>query len=139
MQPARPVKGRGAPNAVQEPMVVVEQLAPLNASIKVFVPSMLLPPAAISATSIETDVHPAGVANEYQTSYFVPAHEPAMPELVALNRVPDVFTQVVAGVNGVGVAQSSDWATKNFEPKMNRKNNMPVRAVVIGDMVSQGF
>ena len=139
VEAVKPVKVRVVPSDVQDPMVLVEQLAPLNASTKVLVPSILLPPAAISATSISTDVQPAGVVNVYHTSYLVPAHEPVIPELVARYKVPDVFTQVVPGVNEVGVAQSSDCANKNFEPKMNRKNNMPVRAVVIGDMVSQGF
>lgn len=136
---AKPVNVNVVPMGVQVPTGVVEQFAPLNASINVLVASILLPPAAISATSISTDVQPAGVVNVYHTSYLVPAQEPVIPELVALNRVPDVFTQVVAGVNEVGVAQSSDWANKILELRMNRKNSMPVRAVVVGDMVSQGF
>ena len=122
-------------------MGVVEQLRPLNASIKVFVASMLLPPAAISATSISTDVHPAGVTNVYHTSYLVPAHEPAIPELVALNKVLDVFTQVVLGVRDVGVEQSSNCANEIVDNKIKTKSNVPVRAVivVIGGMVLLGF
>ena len=98
------------------------------------------PPAAISATSIFTEVQPEGVVNVYQTSYFVPAHEPAMPELVALYNVLDVVTQLLFGVSEMGAEQSSDCcANENFEPIIKRNNNMPVRAVVIGDMVFQGF
>ena len=118
---------------------VVPQLGPLKTSIKVVVILKLLPPAAISSIRMSTELHPAGVVKVYHTSYLVPVQEPVIPELVALNRVPDVFAQVVAGVNDVGVAQSSDWANKILELRMNRKNSMPVRAVVIGDMVSQGF
>jgi len=121
-------------------MVVVEQLAPLNASIKVLVPSILLPPAAISATSMLTDEQPAGVVNVYHTSYLVPAQDPAIPELVALNKVPDVFTQVVLGVRDVGVAQSSNCAKEIVDNKIQMNTSVPVRAiVVIGDMVLQGF
>jgi hypothetical protein len=93
---------------VHELIEVVPQLGPLKASIKVLLVVKLLPPAAISAISIFTEVQPAGVVNVYHTSYLVLAHEPVIPELVALNRVPDVFIQVVAGVKRLGVKQSSD-------------------------------
>jgi len=98
----------------------------------------LLPPAAISAISIFTDVQLAGVVNVYHTSYLVPAHEPVIPELVALNKVPDVFTQVVPGVRVTGVAQSSDCcASNNLVSKMNT-NDRRVRAVACG-MALKGF
>ena len=100
---------------------------------------MLLPPAGMSATSMLTDVQPAGVANVYQTSYLVPAQEPAIPELVALNKVPDVLTQVVLGVSDVGVAQLSNCAKEIVDNKSKTNNSVPVRAVVVGDMVLQGF
>jgi hypothetical protein len=119
-------------------MVVVEQLAPLNASIKVLVPSMLLPPAAISATSMLTDVQPTGVANVYHTSYLVPAQDPAIPELVALNNVPGVFTHVVPGVSVEGKLQSSDCANKKFDNVIKQIAKMLVRAFV-GDMIFLGF
>jgi hypothetical protein len=128
------------PIAVHELIGVVPQLGPLNASINVLADVRLLPPAAISVTSIFTEVQPEGVVNVYQTSYFVPAHEPAMPELVALNNVLDVVTQLLFGVSEIGAEQSSDCcANENFEPIIKRNIKMPVRAVVIGDMVSQGF
>ena len=94
--------------AVHELIDVVPQSGPLNASIKVLLAVRLLPPAATSAISIFTEVQLAGVVNVYHTSYLVPAHEPVIPELVALNKVPDVLTQVLPGVRVVGVAQSSD-------------------------------
>ena len=97
----------------------------------------LFPPALIGVTSILTELQPAGVVNVYQTSYLVPAHEPAIPELVALNKVPDVFTQLVFGVSDVGVEQSSDCADEIFENKIKAINAVVVR--VIGDMVLQGF
>lgn len=123
---------------MQELIEVVPQLGPLKASIKVLVVVKLLPPAAISAISIFTDVQPAGVVNVYHTSYLVPAHEPAMPELEALNSVPDVFVQVVPGVRRLGVKQSSDCAKEVFENKIKAMNATVVR-VAIGDMVLQGF
>jgi hypothetical protein len=89
-------------------MGVVEQFTPVKASIKVLLASILLPPAAISATSMFTDVQPEGVLNEYHTSYLVPAQDPVIPELVALNKVPEVFTQELPGVRDVGELQSSD-------------------------------
>ena len=70
----------------------------------------------------------------YQTSYLVPAQDPAIPELVALNKVPDVFTQVLPGVRDVGVEQSSDCAKSMFEINARKNANIPVRAVA-GDMV----
>src|SRR6188474_1087561 len=100
---------------------------------------MLLPPAGISAKLISTDVQPAGVVKVYHTSYLVPAQEPAIPELVALNKVPDVLTQVVLGVRDVGVAQLSNCAKEIVDNKIKANTSAPVRAVVIGDMVFQGF
>lgn len=139
MEPVKPVSVNVVPIGVHVLMEVVPQLGPLNASIYVLVASILLPPAAIAATSIFTDVQPAGVVNVYHTSYLVPAQPPLIPELVALNRLPAVFTHVEPGVRDVGAAQSSDWADKNFEPRINNKNRMPVRAVVIGDIGFSGF
>lgn len=134
---ARLANVKVVPIAEQEPMGVVEQLAPLNASIKVLAVVRLLPPAAISAKSIFTAVQPDGVVNEYQTSYLVPAQDPAIPELVALNKVPDVFTQAVPGVREVGVEQSSDCPNEILENKIKAHNAVMVR--VVGDMVLQGF
>jgi hypothetical protein len=114
---------------VQELIEVVPQLGPSNASMNVLLAVRLLPPAAISAMSIFTDVQPLGVVNVYHTSYFVPAHDPAMPELVALYRVPDEFTQLVPGVRDVGVEQSSDCAHKNCETEIEINNRKAVRAV----------
>ena len=85
-----------------------------------------------------TDVHPAGVVNVYHTSYLVPAHDPAIPELVALNKVPVVFTQVVPGVSGEGELQSSDCANKNFDIVIKQIVKMLVRAFD-SDMVFLGF
>jgi hypothetical protein len=111
-------------------------LAPLNACTKVFVPSILLPPAAISVTSILTDVQPAGVVKLYHTSYVVP-QVLGIPELVARYRVPEVLLQVVAGVRGVGLAQLSDWA-KSLRGRLRKTkaahSNAMVRWVV-GRMV----
>ena len=56
------------PIGVHDPKRAGEQLAPLNASIKVFVLSILLPPAGREATSISIVVQLTGVAKEYQTS-----------------------------------------------------------------------
>jgi hypothetical protein len=123
---------------VQELIEVVPQLGPLKASIKVLVVVKLLPPAAISAISILTEAQPAGVVNVYHTSYLIPAHEPVIAELVALNRVPDVFVQLVPGVRRLGVKQSSDWANETLENKIKAINATVVRAVV-GSMVFQGF
>lgn len=123
---------------MQELIEVVPQLGPLKASIKVLLVVKLLPPAAISAISIFTEVQPAGVVNVYHTSYLVPAHEPAIPELVALNRVPDVVVQVALGVRRPGVKQSSDCAKELFENRIKAINATVVRAE-IGDMVLQGF
>ena len=123
---------------MQELLEVVPQLGPSKASIKVLLVVKLLPPAAMSAISIFTEVQPAGVVNVYHTSYLVPAHEPAIPELVALNKVPEVFVQVVPGVRRLGVKQSSDWANVVFENKVKAINATVVR-VVVGDMVLQGF
>jgi|SRR5688572_33039928 len=121
-------------------MGVVEQLRPLNASIKVLVASILLPPAATSATSMLTDEQPAGVLNVNQTSYLVPAHDPAIPELVALNKEACVVTQVVFGVRDVGFAQLSNWAKVIVDNKIKAKSSVPVRAVVVnGGMVLLGF
>ena len=83
-------------------------------------------------------MQPAGVVNEYHTSYLVPAHDPVIPELVALNKVPDVFTQLVPGVRDDGVEQSSDCANEIFENKIKAINAVVVRAVS-GSMVFQGF
>ena len=125
------------PIAVHELIEVVPQLGPLKASIKVLPVVKLLPPAGISAISISTEVQPAGVVNVYHTSYLVPAHEPAIPELVALNKVPGVFTQLVPGVREVGVKQSSDCANEVLENKIKANNAAAV--LVIGSMVLQGF
>jgi len=101
---------------------------------------MLLPPAATSATSILTDVQPAGVVNVYQTSYLIPAHDPAIPELVALNKEACVVMQVVFGVRDVGDAQSSNCAKEVADNKIKANSTVPVRAaLVIGDMVLLGF
>ena len=63
-----------------------------------------------------------------------------MPELVALYKVLDVVTQLVFGVSKKGAEQSSDCcANEGLKPKINRRIKMPVRAVVIGDMVFLGF
>jgi hypothetical protein len=97
----------------------------------------LLPPAGISAISIFTEVQLAGVVNVYHTSYLVPVHEPAIPELVALYNVPDVLTQVVPGVRVVGVAQSSDCASNNLVSK-TKANNRAVRAAACC-MALKGF
>ena len=105
-----------------------------NNSINVFDVFRLLP---VGVTNMSIEVIPAGTVNVYQTSYLVPAHEPAIPELVALNKVPDVFTQLVFGVSDVGVEQSSDCADEIFENKIKAINAVVVR--VIGDMVLQGF
>ena len=137
MEGFKPVRESVVPIAVHEPIEVVPQLGPLKTSIKVLLAVKLLPPAAISAISISTAEQFAGVVNVYQTSYLVPAHEPAIPELVALNKVPDVFTQLVFGVSDVGVEQSSDCADEIFENKIKAINAVVVR--VIGDMVLQGF
>jgi hypothetical protein len=110
------------PIAVHELIEVVPQLGPLKTSIKVLLVVKLLPPAGISAISILTELTFAGVVNIYQTSYFVPAHEPAIAELVALNKVPDVFTQPVPGVSVVGNEQSSDCANKLKETKIKKSN-----------------
>lgn len=126
------------PIAVHELIEVVPQLGPLNASIKVLVASMLLPPAAMSATFILTDVQPAGVVKVYHTSYLVPAQAPAIPELVALNNVPDTFVQVEFGVSEVGVLQSSDCAFNMFDKIIKQIVKMLVRALV-SDMVFLGF
>jgi hypothetical protein len=127
------------PIAVHELIDVVPQLGPLNASINVLADVRLLPPAAISATSIFTEVQPEGVVNVYQTSYFVPAHEPAIPELVALYNVLDVVTQLLLGVSEMGAEQSSDCcANEIFENKITAINAVVVRAVS-GSMVFQGF
>jgi hypothetical protein len=123
---------------VQELIEVVPQFGPLKASIKVLLVVKLLPPAAISAISISTEVHPAGVVNVYHTSYLVPVHDPVIPELVALNRVPVVFTQVVPGVSDEGELQSSDCANKNFDIVIKQNVKMLVRAF-FSDMVLQGF
>lgn len=89
---------------------------------------------------MSTAVQPAGVVNVYHTSYFVPEQAPVMAELVALYNVPVVFTQLLFGVMEMGAEQSSDcWADENFEPIIKSNSKMPVRAVVVGDMVSQGF
>jgi hypothetical protein len=128
------------PIAVHELNEVVPQLVPLKASINVLLVVKLFPPAAIDAISILTDVQPAGVVKVYHTSYIVPAHDPAMPELVARYKVPVVFTQVVPGVRDVGVAQLSDCAINIFETIVKIKTSTPVRVVlVIGSMVFQGF
>ena len=103
-------------------------------------PSILLPPAATSAASMLTDVQPAGVAKVYQTSYLVPAQDPVIPELVALNKEACVVTQVVFGVRDVGVEQLSNCAKEIVDNKIKANSTVPVRAVlVIGDMVLQGF
>lgn len=89
---------------------------------------------------MSTAVQPAGVVNVYHTSYFVPAQEPVMAELVALYKVPVEATQVLFGVIEMGAEQSSDCCAKeNVEPIKKNNSSMPVRAVVIGDMVFQGF
>jgi hypothetical protein len=128
--------------ATHELIEVVLQLGPLNASIKALAVVKLLPPAAISVMTISTAVQPAGVVKVYHRSYLVPVQAPVIPELVARYKVPDVVTHVVFGVSEAGAAQSSfdaGCANKNFEPIIDRKNRMPVRAAVIGDMVFQGF
>ena len=125
------------PIGVHELIDVVPQLGPLNASIYVLSEVRLLPPAGISAISMFTEVQLAGVVNVYHTSYLVPVHEPVIPELVALNKVPDVLTQVVPGVSVVGVAQSSDCASNNLASK-TKANDRTVRAVASG-MALKGF
>jgi len=99
----------------------------------------LLPPAGISAISISTEVQLAGVVNVYHTSYLVPVHEPAIPELVALNKVLVVLTQVVPGVRVTGVAQSSDCvcASNNLVNRINA-NDRTVRAAACC-MALKGF
>jgi hypothetical protein len=136
----RPVNERVVPIATQELIAVLPQFGPLNASTKALLVVKLLPPAARSLIRMSTAVQPAGVVNVYQTSYFVPVQEPLIPELVARYKVPDVATHVVFGVIEMGAKQSSDCcANENFEPIVKISSSMPVRAVVIGDMVSQGF
>ena len=137
MEGFKPVRESVVPIAIHELIEVVPQLGPLKASIKVLPVVKLLPPAAISAISILTAEQFAGVVNVYHTSYLVPAHEPTIPELVALNRVPDVFVQLVPGVRRLGVKQSSDCANEILENKIRANNAVVV--LVIGDMVVQGF
>jgi hypothetical protein len=134
----KPATESVVPIAVHELFEVVPQLGPSKTSIKVLLVVKLLPPAAISAISILTAEQFAGVVNVYHTSYLVPAQEPAIPELVALNKVPDVFTQVVPGVRDVGVEQSSDCAVKSFDKVIKQIVKMLVRAF-LGSMVFQGF
>lgn len=126
------------PIAVHELIEVVPQLGPLKASINVLLVVKLLPPAAISVISILTAVQPAGVVKIYQTSYMVPAHEPAIPELVARYSVPEVLAQVVPGVKVVGAEQSSDCANEMVENKI-RVNKPKVVRAVDDNMVFPGF
>ena len=131
MEGLNPVKVSVVPMGVQVLIDVAPQLGPLNASIYVLSEVRLLPPAGISAISIFTDVQLAGVVNVYHTSYLVPVHEPAIPELVALYNVLVVLAQVVPGVRVTGVAQSSDCvcASNNLVRKTNANNRTVVRAV----------
>ena len=129
MEGLNPVKVSVVPMGVHALIDVVPQLGPLNASIYVLAEVRLLPPAAISAISIFTEVQLAGVANVYHTSYLVPVHEPAIPELVALNNVLVVLTQVVPGVRVTGVAQSSDCCASNNLVNTMKANDRTVRAV----------
>ena len=122
------------PIGVHELIDEVPQLGPLNTSIKVLLAVRLFPPADIAAISISTEVHPAGVVNVYHTSYLVPVHDPVIPELVALYKVPVVFTQVVPGVSDEGELQSSDCANKIFDIVIKQSVKMLVRAFV-SDMV----
>jgi hypothetical protein len=126
------------PIAVHELFDVVPQLGPSKTSMKVLAAVRLFPPADMAAISISTEVQPAGVVNVYHTSYIVPAQEPAIPELVALNNVPDVFEQLVPGVRVVGVEQSSDCANKSFETIVKMNTNVVIRAVAC-NMVLKGF
>ena len=140
MDGVNPVKERVVPIATHELIEVVPQSGPLKASIKALLVVKLLPPAGTSLIRMSTAVQPAGVVNVYHTSYFVPAQEPVMAELVALNKVPVDAIQVLFGVIEMGAEQSSDCcANEDFEPIIKKNSSMPVRAVVIGDMVFQGF
>jgi hypothetical protein len=119
-------------------MEVAEQLAPLKASTKVFVFVRLLPPAAISATSILTEVQAAGVVKLYQTSYVTP-QELVMPELVAKYNVPVTgLLQLVAGVSADGLEQSSDCARMVFDTKIEITNKVVVRSAAC-NMVYQDY
>jgi len=117
---------------------VVPQLVPLKTSMNVLVASRLLPPADIAAISMLMELQPAGVVNVYHTSYLVPAQAPVIPELVALYKVPDVFTQEEPGVRVEGELQSSDCAAISFDKVKKQIVKMLVRAFV-SDMVFQGF
>jgi hypothetical protein len=61
-----------------------------------------------------------------------------IPELVARYKVPGMLLQVVAGVNGVGLAQLSDWA-KSLVVAMTNANNRILVRWVVGRMVFKGF
>lgn len=126
------------PIGVHELTDVVPQLRSLNTSIKVLLTVKLFPPADTAAISISIELHPAGVVNVYHTSYLVPVQDPVIPELVALNKVPYVFTQVDPGVSDEGELQSSDCANKNFDNVIKQIVKMLVRAFV-SDMVFLGF
>ena len=118
------------PIGVHELIDVVPQLRSLNTSIKVLLAVKLFPPAYTEAISISIELHPAGVVNVYHTSYLVPVQDPFIPEIVALNKVPYVFTQVVPGVSAEGELQSSDCANKNFDNVIKQIVKMLVRAFV---------